>query len=139
MAIHDDLQIPSDAVVWRALIKRWVISTAGRSRPTSDCFDSELHRRETSCFLSSTDMLNHLREVIPEAYAFAGFPVRVLRSNGFGVERRPGECPGSYAGNPGDHVVVGPVQEISKKEYVRRTKNIVRDPEVSVLGIPPNA
>jgi hypothetical protein len=135
MAIHDDLQIPRDAVVWRALIKRWVITTAERSRPTSDCFDSELNRRETSCFLSSADMLNHLREIIPEAYAFAGFPTHVLRLNGFGVERRPEECPRSYAGNPGDHVVVGPVQEISKKEYVRWTKAIVRNPEVNVLGI----
>jgi SAM-dependent methyltransferase len=135
MAINDDGQIALDAIVWRALISRWVTTTGGRCRPTSDCFDSELHRRETSGFLSSVDMVDHLREVIPQAYAFAGFPVHVLRSNGFGVERRPKECPSGYQGNASDHVVFGPIRDIGKKEYVRRSKSIVHDPRVSVHGI----
>lgn len=110
-------------------------TTAECTRPTSDCFDSELHRRETSCFLVNDDMLGGVAKLIPDAYAFAGFPVKVLRSNGFGVERRPAECPNDYTGNREDHVVVGPVEEIGKKEYVRRTRSIVRDPQVRIRRI----
>ena len=135
MSIRDDSGIPIDAVAWRALIRRWVTTTPEGHRQTSDCFDSELHRRETSCFLVTDDMLGGVSELIPDAYAFAGFPVQVLRSNGFGVERRPEECPSNYAGNRADHVVVGPIEDISKKEYVRRTKSIVRNPQVRLRRI----
>src|ERR1700722_2562466 len=127
MPIQDDPTIPAEAILWRALIERWVLVSPEKSRPTSDSLlDSN---GENSCFVSGGCTLEERRRLFPEAHRFVQLPVRVLRENGYGVERRPEECPSDYPGNSTDHVVVGPTDEISLKEYVRRAKRIVKNPD----------
>ena len=108
------------------------ITTKGdRTRPSSESLSDS--NRENSCFLLGIPTVADLSTLFPEAPAFARIPSQVLRQNGFGIERRPNECPAAYIGNPDDHVVVGPVEDVSKREYIRRAERIVRDPAVEIV------
>lgn len=130
MPIRNDAAIPDGAILWRVLIEKWVTTKQGRTRPTSDSFlDST---RENSCFISGGCTLEERRRLFPEAHRFAQFPASILRENGFGLERRPLECPPDYPGDPADHLVVGPTEEITWNEYVRRAKRIVTHPDMAV-------
>ena len=130
MPVQDDTTISGDVALLRGLIERWVKEDQGRIRPTSDAFTDS--NGENSCFIDRGCTPEQARLLIPEARTFARFPVRILRENGFGVERRPDECPASYPGDRSDHVVVGPTNTISRKEYERSARRIVKHPDMRV-------
>jgi|HubBroStandDraft_6_1064221.scaffolds.fasta_scaffold269864_3 hypothetical protein len=134
MPIRDDASIPDHTALCRVLIKRqWVSNKGGRPRPTSDSFND--CTGETSCFVSGPNTIAELRRLFPDAFAFATFPARILRENGFGIERRPEDCHPDYHGNSQDHVVFGPTEALSRKDCERRVSAIVKHLDVVIDGL----
>ncbi len=135
MAIVDDATISNQTIVFRILLDGWVSIVANRIRPNSlALLDSNF---ENSCFISNDQSFTELQRLFP-GQPVAGIPVEVLRTNGFVVERRPGECPTDYQGNPDDHVVVGPPAPCSRKIYQRGSQAIVKDTRVIMLRLVQN-
>jgi hypothetical protein len=136
MPIVDDPTIPNDSILLRVLHGSWVTNKGGRSRPASfSLIDSNY---EASCFISNQASLSELQRLFP-GLTVAGIPAAVIRACGFAIERRPGECGPNYAGNPNDHVVVGPPEPRPRNEVQRMAKAIVEDPGVFLLRMLPNS
>lgn len=130
MAIVDDATILNEDLLLRILLEDWITSTEAGIRPNSLAFlDSNF---ENSCFISNEQSFTELQRLFPGRPA-AGVPVGILRSKGFVVGRRPGECPEDYEGDRGDHVVVGPAEPCGRKEYQRMSRAIVKDHRVFIL------
>jgi hypothetical protein len=127
--LTDDPTIGSEGAVLRVLHERWTITRDGRTRPTSDSMlDSN---RENSCFLESEISLEELRTLFG-GRKIARIPVAVVRANGYSLERRPGEAPEGCS-SPASHVVCGPPETDSRKDYERKAKAIVTSSDVSIL------
>jgi len=126
---RDDVQIGNDLFVLRVLWPKWTAVKGGRERPTSDSLlDSNF---ENSCFVEGELSVADVQQLFP-MLKIARIPVSVLRREGFAIERRPNEappgCPVSEA-----HVVVGPLSELSRGDYERIARNVVKDAAVKVI------
>src|ERR1700730_8240921 len=87
---HDDPSIANDVTVLRLLHEKWTTMKGGRERPTTDSLtDSSL---ENSCFVEGEISFDELAALFP-GKKIARIPVRLLRSEGYSLERRPDEAP----------------------------------------------
>lgn len=126
---EDDLSIASDASVLRVLHVRWTTVKGGRERPTTDSLlDSNF---ENSCFLEGEISLDELRELF-DGKKIARIPVRLLRAEGFWLERRPGEAP-LRCTKPASHFVCGPPDRPTRGVYEAKARRIVRSEEIELL------
>lgn len=125
----DDPNIGTDTFVLRVLHSKWVTSKGGRERPTTDSLlDSNF---ENSCFVEKEISLEELR-LLFDGKRVARIPVRLLRAEGFWLERRPDEAPEGCT-CPAAHLVCGPPNSPIRGEYESKARRIVKSPEVEIL------
>jgi hypothetical protein len=130
MPLQDDVTVPNDATLLRALYKDWITREGPTRRPTSHAFMDAIF--ETSLFVNSPEVAIELRRIFV-GLEIASISVGVVREIGFVIERRPTECPDDFRCNPGCHVVIGPPREMARKEYQRRTRTIATHPQTIIL------
>jgi hypothetical protein len=127
--VNDDQTIGSECAVLRVLLDRWITTKAGRTRPSSDSLlDSNF---ENSCFVEGEMSLAELRLLFP-GRKIARIPVRVLRGEGYCLERRPEEAP-EKCSNPSSHVVCGPPDSPIRGVYEAKARRIVKSTDVTIL------
>ena len=147
---EDDQAINNDQRLWRAL-PNWTTAKEGRERPKSEALTDSSY--ENSCFVEGEITLEEvvafllagaqqqedeiLMKLIEQGLPFAVLPVGLIREAGFILERRPEEAEG--CANPNAHVVVGPPEEIRRKEYERAAKKIVKHETVTIVRAAPVA
>jgi hypothetical protein len=128
--LQDDLSIGVGQSLLRVLRDDWTTVRDGRERPGSLAFiDSN---QETSCFLDTHANLRELQRLFP-GEKICRFPAAVIRAAGFFIERRPGEVPEDFLGDPSDHVVVGPPEAVGKKDLIRMGKAIATNPLIEII------
>jgi hypothetical protein len=127
----DDIAVRDEQFLIRVLRPEWIQIKESREQPTSESFTDS--NQENSCFIEGEIPLEEIRRLFPGSRV-ARIPVAVVRGVGYSIERRPqpGETPPGIS-NPNAHVVVGPPQELGRKEYQRRSRAIVRDERVTIL------
>jgi len=129
--LRDDDNIASDQSLLRALRHEWTTLRAdGSERPNRLAFTDST--QETSCFIDSESNLAELRRLFP-GEQICRFRAGFVRAAGFVIERRPRECPDGFVGDPNDHLVIGPAEEIRKKELMRRGDAIAKTQGIEVL------
>jgi hypothetical protein len=125
----DDPSIGEDDNVLRVLWPNWVTAKGGRERPTSDSLqDSNF---ENSCFVEDEISLEELRSLF-DGKKIARIPVRLLRAEGYWLERRPGEAPANCT-NPASHLVCGPPDAPVRGVYEGKARRIVKSLDVVIL------
>jgi len=130
MAIVNDDSIPNDATLLRVLIPGWTCTVNGRYRPQSLAFRDTL-TGEVSCFIHSEDVEARVREMYPN-HEIAAITAGAVRESGYVIQRRPGECQG-FTGDPNMHVVIGPPNEMGRKERERCSRKIAEHETTVVL------
>jgi hypothetical protein len=127
----DDPSIGPDAVVLRVLHANWVTTKGGAERPTSDSLkDSNF---ENSCFVEEEISVDELRNIaIISGKRIARIPVKLLREEGYWLERRPDEAPEGCT-NPAAHLICGPPDFPPRGQYEAKARRIVRSADVQVL------
>jgi hypothetical protein len=136
MAIVDDDSIPDDATLLRVLIPGWTCTVNGRYRPQSLAFRDTL-TGEASCFIQAEGVETKVREMYPN-FEIAVITAGAVRESGYAIQRRPGECP-SFTGDPSMHVVIGPPNEMGKKERERCSRKIAEHETTTVLPRQPKS
>jgi hypothetical protein len=125
----DDAGISGEHHLLRALPPYWVVTKQGRERPTSNALlDSNF---ENSCFVEGEISLRELCELLPGC-RFARIPVSLARSAGYIIERRPLEAPEGCT-NPESHVVIGPRDPLSRGDYEKASRMIVKNPAITII------
>lgn len=125
----DDPNIAPATYVLRVLHGKWVTTKGGRERPTSDSLlDSNF---ENSCFLEEEISLDELKRLF-DGKKIARIPVRLLRAEGYWLERRPQEAPKGCT-SPASHLVCGPPDDPIRGVYEAKARRIVKSPEVEIL------
>jgi hypothetical protein len=129
MPRHDDLGIPPNAILIRAVQPDWVREENGTERLTSATFsDGQL---EASCFIAEEvgGIESYRREILPELSELLRTPLGVatvaverVRSSGLWIYRKPEE----FKNDPA-HVVICPPDGMSKKQYKKRTGALAPD------------
>jgi hypothetical protein len=126
---HDDPSIANDVTVLRLLHEKWTTMKGGRERPTTDSLtDSSF---ENSCFVEGEIPFDELVALFP-GKKIARIPVRLLRSEGYSLERRPDEAPENCS-CPSSHVVCGPLNAIVRGVYEAMARRVVKSPETTIL------
>ena len=132
---HDE-GITDDKYLLRALSRGWVITDAGRERPSTEAFTDSSH--ENSCFVEGEISIAEIHQFLADQSdqfageaSFARIPVAIIRAVGFIVERRPHEAGG--CANPNAHVVVGPALPLGRKQYQNTARTIVKDLRVTII------
>lgn len=127
----DDPSIGPDAVVLRVLHSNWVTTKGGAERPTSDSLrDSNF---ENSCFIEEEISADELRALdIFSGKRIARIPAKLLRDQGYWLERRPDEAPEGCV-NPNAHVICGPPNSPVRKVYEEMARRIVKSLDIRIL------
>lgn len=128
--LRDDTTIGPDQSLLRALHPKWTTVQNGRERPNTLAFTDET--QESSCFIDNAINLEELRRLFP-GQRICRFRASFVRDAGFVIERKPGDCPDGFAGDPQHHVVIGPANEISKTQLMKRGHAIANTPGVEIL------
>jgi hypothetical protein len=129
---RDDPEILDGASLLRALHPKWCTSKGGRERPTTDSLqDSNF---ENSCFIEGEITVAEVQSLFPRL-KLARLSARLVRREGFAIERRPNEAP-DLCTKPDAHVVVGPKIPIDRGPYERAARQIVKDSSVEILNPP---
>lgn len=127
--VIDDPTIGTEGAVLRVLHGKWITTKGGRERPTSDSLlDSNF---ENSCYVEGEISVDELR-LIFDGKRIARIPVKLLRDEGFWLERRPEEAP-SGCTCPMAHVVCGPPDSFIRGVYEAKARRIVKSPEIELL------
>jgi hypothetical protein len=126
---NDDPKIGADERVLRVLHSTWVTTKDGRERPTSDSLKDSNY--ENSCFLEGEVSLDELRTLFG-GRKIARIPVRLLRAEGYWLERRPEEAPENCT-NPASHLVCGPPDAPKRGIYEAKARRIVKSEEIEIL------
>lgn len=126
---NDDQSVGDDSAVYRALLPKWVTDKGGRERPTTDSLmDSNF---ENSVFAEDEITLDELRSIFP-GLKIARIPVRILRAEGFWLERRSEEAP-EKCSNPASHFVCGPPTALARGAYEAKARRIVKSEGIEIL------
>lgn len=134
MPIVDDATIPPDAILLRVLVDpNWVTNKGGTRRPASIAFVDA--NSEASFFIADAGMIDELRRIFGSAEV-ARVPAAAIRTVGFGIERRPAECPSGFLCDPASHVVVGPRQQMQRNTYEKTARLIAKEPGVALIPRP---
>lgn len=147
MVAHaDDAEITDERFLLRAMVQpRWIVDKGQGPRPASEsltdsnlensCFiEGEITREEIIAFLTeeAKKHQNHgLLNQIERGLRFARFPVALVRRAGFFIERRPEEAIG--CAHPQAHVVIGPPNVITRNQYEKAARTIVKDPATTII------
>lgn len=137
MPRHDDLGIAPNAILIRAVRPDWVREENGTERLTSATFsDGEF---EASCFIADEvgGIESYRRKILPELsellrtrLGVATVTVERVRSSGLWIYRKPEE----YKNDPA-HVVICPPDEMTTKQYKKRTGALAPD---AILVVSPS-
>jgi hypothetical protein len=125
----DDPDIADGAFVLRALHDKWVVMKEGQERPRSDSFTDSTY--ENSFFIEGEISADELRQLTGFT-RIVRVPVRLLRAVGYLVERRPDEAPDGCT-RPESHVVAGPPETMTRKQYERASRSIATSPEIELV------
>jgi hypothetical protein len=128
--LHDDAGIGPDQSLLRALRPGWITVQDGQERPNRLAFTDE--SQETSCFIDIDANLAELRRLFPDD-KICRFRASFVRAAGFVIERKPDGCPLGFLGDPTHHLVVGPAEQISKSQLMKRGHAIAITPGIEIL------
>jgi len=132
MPPHDDLGIPNNGVLIRAVQADWILRDATVERITSATFVAG--QMETSCFLADEvggvngfqqDILPLLEQELGKSLRIATVPVSDVRARGLWVYRKPEE----FRGNPA-HVVIAAPEGMSKSQYKKAARSLAGDAQL---------
>lgn len=127
--LRDDQTIAPEQSLLRVLRPGWTTVENGQERPNTLAFTDG--NQETSCFLDNDANLAELRRLFPGA-KICRFRAAVARAAGLVIERKPDECPQGFTGDPNDHVVIGPAEQISKKQLMKIGHRIANSEGVQI-------
>jgi hypothetical protein len=88
---------------------------------------------ENSCFIEGEISLEELKALpMFDGRKIARIPVRLLRAEGFWLERRPEEAPQNCS-NPIAHLVCGPPDAPMRGIYEAKARRIVKSVEIEII------
>lgn len=129
--LRDDETIDPDQSLLRALRPGWTaLRDDGTERPNRLAFTDS--NQETTCFIDNDTNLAELRRLFP-GQKICRFRARFVRAAGFVVARKPDDCPDGFVGDPAHHLVIGPTEQVTKTELLRRGDAIGVTPGIEIL------
>jgi len=134
--LQDDATIDPDQSLIRAPRPGWTATREdGTERPNRLAF-VDGRTQEASCFIDNDTNLAELRRLFP-GDKICRFAARFARDAGFVIQRKPGDCPPGFVGDPVHHLVIGPAEEKPKKALLRMGDALALTPGIEIL--PPAA